>query len=85
MRTHAPALKVRHVSALVRIFGAAEPMSAAELVGQLLLTLPSLGGQGSERFVVVLHRVLRLLGVPGHQVGDRRLIGGWPPSAVWRR
>ena len=25
------------------------------------------------------------LGVLGHQVGDRRLIGGSPPSAVWRR
>lgn len=25
------------------------------------------------------------LDVPGHQVGDRRLIGGRPPSAVWRR
>ena len=26
-----------------------------------------------------------VLGVLGHQVGDSRLIGGWPPSAVWRR
>lgn len=25
------------------------------------------------------------LGVLGHQVGDRRLVGGLPPSAVWRR
>ena len=25
------------------------------------------------------------LDVPGHQVGDRRLIGGSPPSALWRR
>ncbi len=25
------------------------------------------------------------LGVPGHQVGSSRLIGGWPPSALWRR
>ena len=23
--------------------------------------------------------------VLGRQVGDRRLCGGWPPSAVWRR
>jgi hypothetical protein len=27
----------------------------------------------------------RRLGVPGHQVGARRLIGGSPPSALWRR
>ena len=27
----------------------------------------------------------RDLGVPGHQVGARRLIGGSPPSALWRR
>lgn len=26
-----------------------------------------------------------LLGVLGHHVGDRRLIGGSPPSALWRR
>ena len=26
-----------------------------------------------------------LLVVPGHQVGGRRLIGDWPPSALWRR
>jgi arginyl-tRNA synthetase len=25
------------------------------------------------------------LGVPGHQVGSRRLMGGSPPSALWRR
>lgn len=25
------------------------------------------------------------LGVPGHQVGTSRLIGGLPPSALWRR
>jgi DNA replication protein DnaC len=25
------------------------------------------------------------LGVPSHQVGYRRLIGGLPPSALWRR
>jgi len=25
------------------------------------------------------------LAVPGHQVGARRLIGGRPPSALWRR
>ena len=25
------------------------------------------------------------LGVPGHQVGSNRLMGGRPPSAVWRR
>ena len=25
------------------------------------------------------------LGVPGHHVGHRRLIGGLPPSALWRR
>ncbi|GGG69104.1 hypothetical protein GCM10011374_36920 [Kocuria dechangensis] len=25
------------------------------------------------------------LGVSGHEVGCRRLIGGWPPSALWRR
>ena len=25
------------------------------------------------------------LGVLGHQVGDSRLIGGRPPSALWRR
>ena len=25
------------------------------------------------------------LGVPGHHVGDSRLIGGSPPSALWRR
>ena len=25
------------------------------------------------------------LAVPGHQVGRRRLIGGLPPSALWRR
>ena len=25
------------------------------------------------------------LAVPGHHVGSRRLIGGWPPSALWRR
>ncbi|MBT9256789.1 hypothetical protein KMZ30_14530 [Phycicoccus sp. KQZ13P-1] len=29
--------------------------------------------------------VLALLVVPGHQVGDRRLVGGSPPRAVWRR
>ena len=28
---------------------------------------------------------LRALGVRGHQVGDSRLTGGNPPSAVWRR
>ncbi|RIQ16104.1 single-stranded DNA-binding protein, partial [Jiangella rhizosphaerae] len=27
----------------------------------------------------------RRLGVPGHHVGGRRLIGGRPPSALWRR
>ncbi|NYD32740.1 hypothetical protein BJ958_004286 [Nocardioides kongjuensis] len=27
----------------------------------------------------------RRLGVPGHQVGSSRLIGGLPPSALWRR
>ena len=26
-----------------------------------------------------------VLGVPGHHVGDRRLIGGLPPRALWRR
>lgn len=25
------------------------------------------------------------LDVPGHQVGGSRLMGGWPPSALWRR
>lgn len=25
------------------------------------------------------------LGVPGHHVGCRRLVGGLPPSALWRR
>ena len=28
---------------------------------------------------------LTFLGVPGHQVGGRRLRGGFPPSALWRR
>ena len=23
--------------------------------------------------------------VPSHQIGSTRLIGGWPPSALWRR
>jgi hypothetical protein len=27
----------------------------------------------------------RVLDVPGHQVGDMRLIGGRPPRALWRR
>jgi hypothetical protein len=27
----------------------------------------------------------RELAVPGHQVGDSRLMGGRPPSALWRR
>jgi hypothetical protein len=27
----------------------------------------------------------RRLGVPGHKVGDSRLVGGRPPSAVCRR
>ena len=27
---------------------------------------------------------LRLV-VPGHHVGDSRVVGVWPPSAVWRR
>ena len=30
-------------------------------------------------------RIDRGLGVLGRQVGDSRLIGGWPPRALWRR
>jgi hypothetical protein len=29
--------------------------------------------------------LITALAVPGHEVGCSRLIGGWPPSALWRR
>jgi DNA-binding CsgD family transcriptional regulator len=32
-----------------------------------------------------VHSRREALDVPGHQVGDRRLMGGSPPSALWRR
>jgi hypothetical protein len=44
------------------------------------LDLPA---HGHERRAV--DTLLPPLGVPGHHVGDRRLMGGSPPSAVWRR
>jgi hypothetical protein len=42
------------------------------------------------RDVLLIHvirdlSVIPALGVLGHQVGDRRLIGGRPPSELWRR
>lgn len=37
------------------------------------------------RVPVATLRYWRHLGVPGHKVGDSRLVGGRPPSAVCRR
>jgi hypothetical protein len=41
-------------------------------------------GVASQQLPIELHRKCAL-GVPGHHVGYRRLIGGLPPSALWRR
>jgi EAL domain-containing protein (putative c-di-GMP-specific phosphodiesterase class I) len=51
-------------------------------VQSALATRPAL-----HRVVIELteHTPVHDLAVPGHQVGDRRLIGGRPPSALWRR
>ena len=39
-------------------------------------------GDGS---LIAKRRINESLGVPGHKVGDSRLVGGRPPSAVCRR
>ncbi len=39
----------------------------------------------AEVYYVFQGELLLQLDVLGRQVGDRRLIGGWPPSALWRR
>jgi hypothetical protein len=53
--------------------------------GAACRTLSEVRGHAAKWKTYTTNRLLGRLGVPGHQVGDRRLIGGSPPSALWRR
>jgi hypothetical protein len=74
-----------------QVLGTVAPQSTAS-VGYLALTVTSRGARaddsGASGWAGLSGAAVfsgDVLVVPGHQVGARRLIGGRPPSALWRR
>ena len=85
--------RVRSASSLVRTAmtgrgGSPDAVTLATIPGDVIvfdehLTHGSDGGAVRRQWHVDF--IAEPLDVPGHQVGDSRLIGGRPPRALWRR
>lgn len=71
-----PMLRPLRLLRLVTLFNVLQRTVASALRGRVVLYAATAS---------VLLVYVAALAVLGHDVGDTRLIGGWPPQAVWAR